>query len=84
MSKVTARKSSGGVTVSVQVRDMAAAKRIARKIGVVSNPRRINVGGFVDSSGFHPIRSSADYDNSVDYDDYSPKKKAKKKAKKKK
>jgi len=39
-----------------------------------STPRRRNVSGFMSSTGFHPIRSSPDYDpdRAGEYDDYTP------------
>src|ERR1700691_4844749 len=43
-------------------RNAPKAKHRPRTKPKATKRRRVNVAGFVDSRGFHPIRSSADYD----------------------
>lgn len=68
---------AGGAAAAFVVSDLFSKGHAARKRYAQNPRRRVNVGGYLNSTGFHPIRSSGDYDpDRVDeYYQYAPKKK---------
>lgn len=78
IGRITVTHDAQGRKLKSKKQAMARAKTIARKY--MNNVEQ----GFYDSTGFHPIRSSRDYDSSRVQHGSEPKRKTKKKARKRK